>query len=70
MLALLLALAVAVALRVLLRSTRAGITMRAVVDDRNLAKLNGARPDRAGLLAWALGSSMAATAGILLAAGS
>jgi branched-chain amino acid transport system permease protein len=67
LLALLLALAVAVALRFLLRSTRAGITMRAVVDDRGLAALNGARPDQAALLAWAIGSSLAALAGILLA---
>jgi branched-chain amino acid transport system permease protein len=41
--------------------------MRAVVDDRNLLSLNGARPDRVSMLAWALGSSLAAVAGILLA---
>lgn len=66
-LAFVLAIAVAVALRLFLRGTRAGITMRAVVDDRSLAALNGARPDRAALLAWALGCSLAALAGILLA---
>jgi branched-chain amino acid transport system permease protein len=67
LLALGLAAAVALALRVLLKGTRTGITMRAVVDDRGLASLNGARPDRAALVAWALGCSLAALAGILLA---
>lgn len=67
LLALLLAVAVAVGLRLLLRSTRTGITMRAVVDDRGLAALNGARPDRSAMFAWALGCSLAALAGILLA---
>jgi branched-chain amino acid transport system permease protein len=67
LLALILAAAVAVGLRLLLRSTRVGITMRAVVDDRPLAALNGARPDRSAMLAWALGCSLAALAGILLA---
>jgi branched-chain amino acid transport system permease protein len=41
--------------------------MRAVVDDRGLTALNGARPDRSSMLAWALGCSLAALAGILLA---
>jgi branched-chain amino acid transport system permease protein len=67
LLALILAVVVAAGLRLLLRNTRAGITMRAVVDDRPLAALNGARPDRSALLAWALGCSLAALAGILLA---
>jgi len=67
LLALILAVVLAGALRLLLHSTRAGITMRAVVDDRPLAALNGARPDRSSLLAWALGCSLAALAGILLA---
>ena len=40
------ALAIAGGLRLLLYRTRAGITMRAVVDDRGLAGLNGARPAR------------------------
>jgi branched-chain amino acid transport system permease protein len=66
-LAFLLAIAVAIGLRILLRNTRAGITMRAVVDDRGLASLNGARPDRTSLFSWALGCSLAALAGILLA---
>jgi branched-chain amino acid transport system permease protein len=56
----------AVGLRVLLRRTRLGVTMRAVVDNRTLAALHGARPRRVSLLAWALASSTAALAGILL----
>ena len=59
--------AVAIFLWFLLSRTRVGIAMRAVVDDRNLLSLNGARPDRVSMLAWALGSSLAAIAGILLA---
>jgi ABC-type branched-subunit amino acid transport system ATPase component/branched-subunit amino acid ABC-type transport system permease component len=53
-------------LRFLLYRTRLGITMRAVVDNRDLTVLNGARPASATMMAWALGSSMAALAGIFL----
>ncbi len=56
----------AVGLRLLLFKTRTGITMRAVVDNRSLAALTGARPQRSGMLAWALSCSLAALAGILL----
>src|SRR5439155_23841660 len=45
----------------------AGVAMRAVVDDRDLAALNGAPPARIAQLSWALGSMLAALAGILLA---
>ncbi len=58
--------ALALGLRVLLFNTRTGVTMRAVVDNRSLAALNGARPARSGMLAWALSCSLAALAGILL----
>jgi branched-chain amino acid transport system permease protein len=68
LLALVLAVVVAVGLRLLLYNSRPGITMRAVVDDRSLALLNGARPDRSSLLAWSIGCSLAALAGILVAA--
>jgi branched-chain amino acid transport system permease protein len=51
----------------LLNKTRTGTAMRAVVDDRNLAALNGASPARISLLAWAFGSALASLAGILLA---
>ena len=63
----LVALAVAVGLRLFMFGTRMGITMRAVVDNRALAALTGGRPSRASSLAWALGCSLAALAGILLA---
>jgi len=61
----LLALVVALSLRFLLHRTGIGIAMRAAVDDRDLAMLNGARPNRGSLLAWALGCSLAALSGIL-----
>jgi branched-chain amino acid transport system permease protein len=61
------AVAVAIGLRILLYRTRPGIAMRAVVDDRDLAALNGARPYRVSQMSWALGSILAALAGILLA---
>ncbi len=51
----------------LLNRTRTGVAMRAVVDDRNLAALNGASPARISMLSWALGASLAAVAGILIA---
>jgi branched-chain amino acid transport system permease protein len=59
--------AIAVFLRIFLYRTRVGIAMRAVVDNRDLAALNGARPALVGTLSWALGSSLAALAGILIA---
>ncbi|NUU21696.1 MAG: ABC transporter permease [Streptomycetaceae bacterium] len=61
------ALAVAVALWLLLTRTRIGVAMRATVDDRSLAVLNGSRPEAAGMLAWAIGTFLAALAGILVA---
>lgn len=61
------ALVVAVGLRLFLFRTRPGIALRAVVDAPELASLNGARPARVSMLGWAIGSSLAALAGILLA---
>jgi branched-chain amino acid transport system permease protein len=58
---------VAIGLRLLLFGTRSGVNMRAVVDNRSLAQLNGARPNRASALSWALGCSLASLAGILIA---
>jgi branched-chain amino acid transport system permease protein len=58
---------IAIFLRMLLYRSRTGVAMRAVVDNRELAALNGVRPGRVSALAWALGSMMAAIAGILLA---
>lgn len=65
--ALVLAVGVAIGLRLLLYRTRSGIAMRASVDDRPLAALHGATPDRSAMLAWAIGCSLAALAGILTA---
>jgi len=59
--------ALAMFLYMLLNRTRTGIAMRAVVDDRNLVGMTGARPDRISMLSWAVGASMASVAGILLA---
>jgi branched-chain amino acid transport system permease protein len=58
---------VALGLRFLLYRTRIGVAMRANVDDRSLALLNGARPNRVALFSWAVGSSLAALGGILIA---
>ncbi len=60
------ALLVAGGLFVLLSRTRTGTAMRAVVDNRELLALHGARPNRLSGLSWAIGSSLAALAGILL----
>ncbi|MEZ5181736.1 MAG: ABC transporter permease [Acidimicrobiales bacterium] len=60
------AIATAVGLRTLLFRTRTGLAMRGVVDDRPLAQLNGARPARSSMLAWAIGAMLAALAGVLL----
>src|SRR5262249_26071700 len=61
------AIAVALGLRLFLTRTQTGIAMRAVVDDPDLAAMAGASPQRLAMLSWALGASMAALAGILLA---
>ena len=59
--------AVAVGLRMFFSRTRLGIAMRAVVDDPELAALAGTKPERVSQLSWALGASLAALAGVLLA---
>ena len=58
---------VAILLRLLMYRTRMGVAMRAVVDDRSLVELNGARPNRIAMFAWAISASLAGLAGILLA---
>jgi branched-chain amino acid transport system permease protein len=50
----------------LLTWTRAGIAMRASVDNRSLLRLYGARPALLSGLSWAVGAALAALAGILL----
>ena len=64
---LILALLVAVGLRVLLFRTRLGVSMRATVDDRSLTVLNGARPNRSSQASWIIGTQLASLAGILVA---
>jgi branched-chain amino acid transport system permease protein len=61
------AIAVAGGLYLLLNRTRIGTAMRAVVDNRELLALHGARPNLLSGLSWALGCSLAALAGILIA---
>jgi branched-chain amino acid transport system permease protein len=61
------AIAVAVGLRVLLYNTRIGTQMRATVDDRGLAGLTGADPNQANRFAWILSTMLAAVGGILIA---
>jgi branched-chain amino acid transport system permease protein len=61
------AVAVAAGLRVLLYNTRIGTQMRAAVDDRALAGLTGADPDRANRSAWIFSTQLAAIGGILIA---
>ncbi len=58
---------VALGLYLLLNRTRTGTAMRAVVDNRELLALHGARPGLLSGLSWAMGSSLAALAGILIA---
>jgi branched-chain amino acid transport system permease protein len=62
-----LAIVLAIGLRLLLFRTRLGIAMRAVVDNRDLAALEGARSSQLSSFAWALGCSLGALAGILVA---
>ena len=64
---LVLAALVAIGLRLLLYRTRLGVAMRAAVDDRSLAVLNGARPNRASQASWIIGTQLASLAGILVA---
>jgi branched-chain amino acid transport system permease protein len=58
--------AAAAALYVLLNRTRIGTAMRAAVDNRELLELFGARANRVSMLSWAIGSSLAGLAGVLL----
>jgi branched-chain amino acid transport system permease protein len=58
---------IALALRLFFYRTRPGIATRAVVDDRELSALTGARPARYAQLGWAMGCALASIAGILIA---
>src|SRR5437588_6932192 len=57
---------VALLLTAFFRNTRAGITMRGVVADRELAARAGASPTRTSQLSWMLGAFLAALAGIMV----
>jgi branched-chain amino acid transport system permease protein len=60
---------IALGLHRLLFGTKVGTTMRAVVDDPDLAALHGASPTAIARLAWVLGTELAVVAGILVGAG-
>ena len=57
---------VALGLYLLLNRTRIGTAMRASVDNPDLLRLFGGKPDRVAALSWAIGISLGALAGILL----
>jgi branched-chain amino acid transport system permease protein len=59
------AVGVAAGLRYLLKATRLGVAMRAVVDNPDLAALTGAPPIAIARASWILGSMLAALAGVL-----
>src|SRR5436305_2042007 len=63
-----LAIAVAIGFYLFFKLTRTGVAMRAVVDNRSLLSLHGASPGFMSALSWAIGSALAALAGILLSA--
>jgi branched-chain amino acid transport system permease protein len=56
----------ALGLYLLLNRTRVGTAMRASVDNPELLRLFGGKPDTAAALSWAIGVSLAALAGVLL----
>jgi ABC-type branched-subunit amino acid transport system ATPase component/branched-subunit amino acid ABC-type transport system permease component len=60
------ALAAMVGLTLVLRHTQSGLAMSAVVDDPELLDLTGTNPIRVRRIAWVIGSSAAALAGVLL----
>jgi branched-chain amino acid transport system permease protein len=64
------AVGVAVGFYLFFKLTRTGVAMRAVVDNRSLLALHGASPGFMSALSWAVGSALAAVAGVLLSASS
>ena len=64
--ALVIAVVVALSLRLLLYRSRTGVAMRAVVDDPDLLELNAGRPERVAMGSWALGAFLAVLAGVLI----
>jgi branched-chain amino acid transport system permease protein len=67
LIAIALAAATALGLRLLFFNTRIGVAMRGVVDDRQLMALNGGNPAVLNALSWMIGASLGAVAGILTA---
>jgi branched-chain amino acid transport system permease protein len=63
------AVAVAFGFRALFRHTRLGIAMRAVVDNRELCAVKGLNPNVVTAASWAIGSSLAGLAAILIVPG-
>jgi branched-chain amino acid transport system permease protein len=63
------AVAVAFGFRALFRHTKLGIAMRAVVDNRELCAIKGLNPNVVTAASWAMGSSLAGLAAILIAPG-
>lgn len=61
------AIAIAAVLRALLFRSRTGVAMRAVVDNADLAGLNGARSNVIARYSWMLGSLLAGLGGVLIA---
>ncbi|HEY2167801.1 MAG TPA: ABC transporter permease [Jatrophihabitantaceae bacterium] len=61
-----LSIVVAAALYILLNRTRVGTAMRAAVDNKELLQLFGANAGRVSTASWAIGSSLASLAGVLL----
>lgn len=53
-------------LSLFLRLTRTGLAIRAVADDQTVARLMGVRHHRIAALNWAIASTLAAVAGVLL----
>jgi branched-chain amino acid transport system permease protein len=59
--------AIGVGLRLFFSHTRIGVAVRAVVDSPALLSMSGTRPERVSQVSWALGTFLAALAGVLLA---
>ena len=60
---------VAFGFRALFRYTRLGVAMRAVVDNRELCAVKGLNPNMVTAASWAIGTSLAGLAAILIAPG-
>jgi ABC-type branched-subunit amino acid transport system ATPase component/branched-subunit amino acid ABC-type transport system permease component len=56
-----------IALYLLLRFARIGVSMRAVVDNSSLLDLSGTSPSRVRRIAWIIGCTFASASGLLLA---